>query len=370
MASVRLDGVSKKYGKVEAVKALTFDCQDGEFVAILGPSGAGKTSTLRMVAGLTSVDGGQIWIGDRPVNRVPPYERDIAMAFERYVLYPFYTVYENIAFPLQVPLRKGELTDQQQRERVTEMARFLEIDALLDRRVTELSGGQRQRVSLARALVRRPAIYLLDEPLSHLDAKLRNRLRGELKRIFKDLKRTVLYVTHDFREAMSMADKLLILDNGVCRQFGTPEEIYSSPADMMVADMVGDPPIDFIDCTPVYKDGRYTLHAESFSYELSSALSAKLKALLQLPKELTLGLRPIYTHLSKGSAGEGSGVQGEVYVLESAGFKQILFVTVGKSKLKVVVDANFRAAIGQKVSLEFDEARLHLFDRNTRQKIA
>ena len=348
---------------------MSFDCQDGEFIAILGPSGAGKTSTLRMVAGLTSVDEGQVWIGERIANRVPIYERDIAMAFERYVLYPFYTVYENIAFPLRVPIRKGELTEQQLHERVTAMAQFLEIDPFLDRKVTELSGGQRQRVSLARALVRRPGIYLLDEPLSHLDAKLRNRLRGELKRVFNDMRRTVLYVTHDFREAMSMADKLLILDGGICRQFGTPEEIYSNPVDLIVADMVGDPPIDLIDCTAVFKDGRYCLKTDSFTYELSSQWTAKLKALPQLPEELTLGLRPVNTWLSQKAQGGNCVVQGEVYVLESTGSKKILFVTVGNSKLKVVVDAGYRASIGQKVHLEFDEAKIHLFDRNTKRKV-
>ena len=169
---------------------------------------------------------------------------------------------------------------------------------------------------------------------------------------------------------MSMADKLLILDGGICRQFGTPDEIYSNPVDMMVADMVGDPPIDFIDCTAVYRDSRYYLHGESFSYELSSQLTARLKALPQLPEGLTLGLRPIYTRLSSKPRGDGSIVQGEVFVLESAGFKQVLFVTVGKSKLKVVVEASFRAAIGQKVNLEFDMTKLYLFDRNTKQKIA
>ncbi len=370
MGSLRLENVHKKYGGVEAVKGVSVECRNGEFIAILGPSGAGKTSMLRMIAGLTKIDEGKIWIDDTLMNDVAPYDRNIAMAFERYVLYPFLTVFENIAFPLRVPIRKGEFTESELESRVAEVARFLEIEPLLNRQATELSGGQRQRVSLGRALVRPANLFLLDEPLSHLDAKLRNRLRGELKRRFKDLGCTVVYVTHDFREAMSMADKILILDKGQSRQYGSPHDVFARPADAVVADMVGDPPIELLKCDLLSREGNYYIRTEHFELPLSQTWSEKLNGSAMAPKGLIVGIRPVYTRVGTTETARQACIRGEVFVTEPAGSKQVLFVTVGKTKLKTVVDARFRANIGENVTVEIDLDRIQLFDQTTLKSIA
>ena len=244
MAELRLDGVGKSFGTVPAVQGLDLSIADGEFVVLLGPSGAGKTTTLRLVAGLEAPDGGQVHIGGRDVTRLAPALRDVTFVFQQYSLYPHLNVYDNLAFPLRSPLRPcGE---DEVRRKVTEIARMLRIDDKLKSPATKLSGGQMQRVAIGRALVRDPAVYLMDEPLSSLDAKLRNDLRLELKRIQQDMGATMLYVTHDQIEAMTLANRIGVLDHGRLVQLGTPQQIYENPASSTVAARLGSPRINLL----------------------------------------------------------------------------------------------------------------------------
>lgn len=241
MARVKLEKVVKRYGRVVAVDHVDLNIVDGEFFSLLGPSGCGKTTTLRLIAGLEFPDEGFIYIDDKVVNNVHPKDRDVAMVFQNYALYPHMTVFENIAFPLESRRKALGLSKEEIRKRVLETARFLGIEELLERYPSQLSGGQQQRVALARALVRKPKVWLLDEPLSNLDAKLRVLMRGELKRLQKQLGITTIYVTHDQVEAMSMADRIAVMNKGRVAQVGSPDELYARPADTFVATFIGSP---------------------------------------------------------------------------------------------------------------------------------
>ncbi len=263
MAGVQLEKVVMKYGNLVALKGIDFDCHEGEFFTLLGPSGSGKTTTLELIAGIKTPTEGDIFIGNRRVNDLPTHERDVAMAFENYALYPHFTVYENIAFPLRSPRRKRSLSDLDMKETVSEIARLLGIDGLLQRRPQQLSGGQKQRVSLARAMVRRPEVFLLDEPIAHLDAKLKVSARTQLKQLANRLGITILYVTHDFREALGLSDRLLVLRRGNIEQIGTPEELYNTPATDFVARLIGDPPINLIDGEVVRENGALYFQVEA-----------------------------------------------------------------------------------------------------------
>ena len=369
MGSLELRNVTKKYGDLEAVKDLSFKCDTGEIVTILGPSGAGKTSTLRMIAGLISLNSGEIIVDGKNLEDIPVYNRNNSMAFERYVLYPFLSVEENIAFPLKVKGAEEQLKSSEIKKRVTDMAAFLEIDHLLDRNVGELSGGQRQRVSFARALVRKPNMYLLDEPLSHLDAKLRNRLRGELKRMFHERNTTTIFVTHDFKVALSMADKVLVVDKGKLQQFGKPEEIYAEPAGMLVADMVGEPPIDFIDSALKKEDNKFIIRNNSFSCILSDSWNKKLNTINEIPDEVVVGVRPIDNKLASGNENTENIINGEVFVLEPSGSKQVLVLTVGDFRMKVIVGDDFTAKIGEKISFKINNEKIRIFNKDTKKAI-
>ena len=238
MARVKLENVWKKYGDVEAVRNVTLECRDKEFLCLLGPSGCGKSSTLRMIAGLEYVTEGKIYIGDRCVNEIDPYKRDIAMVFESYALYPHKKVYDNMAYPLRVQKYK----EDEIKMRVGRAAEILDIKELLDRWPRQLSGGQKQRVAIGRAIVRDPKVFLLDEPISHLDAKLRTHMRGELKRLHRDLDATMVYVTHDQLEGMTMADRIAVMNLGQLQQVGTPDEVFNHPKNKFVAGFIGGSP--------------------------------------------------------------------------------------------------------------------------------
>jgi ABC-type sugar transport system ATPase subunit len=371
LGKLRLNSVSKSYGQLHAVRDLSFECDDGQFLAILGPSGAGKTSTLRMIAGLEKITSGEIYVDDNLINDTPVESRNIAMAFERYVLYPNLNVEENIAFPMTVPFRKRLMTREKIAERIRNLTRFLEIDEYLHRKVTQLSGGQRQRVSFARAIIRDAALYLLDEPMAHLDAKLRNRLRGELKKMFADEGKTIIYVTHDFKEAMSMASKIVIIDKGQTRQVGSPEDIYYRPNDMIVADMVGDPPMNFLDCTLSKDNGNYFVRGEFFQVKLNSNWRKIIEGMKSIPKHIVIGIRPISATLA-GSDGSRSDsfIEGEVFVAESAGTKQIVTISVGDSRVKTVVEDTFHAEINQNILAKIDEDSIVLFDKDSKISLA
>lgn len=255
MAQIRCENVTKKFGPKTAVNNVSFNCADGEFLTIIGRAGAGKTTILEMIAGIKKPTSGSIFIDDKKVNDVPIQERDVAMVFEGYNLYPHFSVYENIAFPLRSPRNTPRLTFEEEKKRVLQIATFLGIHEYLGRKPQHLSGGQRQRVSLARALVREPQLYLLDEPIAHLDARLKFETQTTLKKLAARLGTTIIYVTHDYREALALSDRLLVLRNGTVEQIGTPEEIYNCPASDFTGRFIGDPPINLIDGAVFSKGG-------------------------------------------------------------------------------------------------------------------
>ena len=264
MSKVKVVNLVKRFDKTIAVDGVSFDVRDGEFIILLGPSGCGKTTTLRCIAGLETPDEGEIYIDDRLVNDLPPKDRDIAMVFQSYALYPHMTVYGNLAFPLKMrKLPKDEID-----KKVREVAKLLRIEELLDRKPRQLSGGQQQRVALGRALVRTPKVFLMDEPLSNLDAKLRVYMRAELKKLQRDLKITTIYVTHDQAEAMAMADRIAVMNKGKILQYSEPNHVYEKPANLFVAGFIGSPPMNFIKASIVEKDSRIILDAGFFQYEL------------------------------------------------------------------------------------------------------
>lgn len=262
MAEVRLENVSKFYGRKRAVQDLNIACGEGEFFSIVGPTGAGKSTTLKMIAGIESISSGTIYFNEKPVNDLPPQERNVSMAFESYNLYPHMSVYDNIAFPLRAPKWRMHLTTQEESRRVREIAEFLGIDELLERLPQHLSGGQKQRVSLARALVRKPEVYLLDEPIAHLDARLKFSTQTLLKEFAAKYRSTIIYVTHDYREALGLSDRMVVLRKGRIEQMGTPEEVYNRPATDFVGKLIGEPPMNIIDGEMVTKNGKTLFRVE------------------------------------------------------------------------------------------------------------
>ncbi|MEJ2170882.1 MAG: ABC transporter ATP-binding protein [Desulfobacterales bacterium] len=256
MAGVRLENVTKKYGQKRAVKDLNLDCREGEFFSIVGPTGAGKTTILSMIAGIEEVTSGRIFFIDQEVSKLPPQERNVSMAFESYNLYPHMKVYDNIAFPLRAPRWNLRLSKQDERTRVEQIASFLGIDELLDRLPQHLSGGQKQRVSLARALVRKPEVYLLDEPIAHLDARLKFSTQTLLKEFATKYRSTIIYVTHDYREALGLSDRIAILNRGQIEQLGPPEEVYNQPATDFVGSLLGEPPMNLVDGAVTAKENQ------------------------------------------------------------------------------------------------------------------
>ena len=255
MATVRLRGVSKRFGRTEAVENLHLTVEDGEFFVLLGPSGAGKTTTLGLIAGLETPDNGEIYLDDDDVTKLNPWKRDVAMAFESYALYPHMSVYDNIAFPLRAPTRSPRLSEQAIKTEVHRIAMMLQIEKLLDRSPSQLSGGQRQRTSLGRMLVRQPHVFLMDEPIVHLDAKLRHHMRGELKQLHQQFAITTLYATPDWVEAVAMGHRIAVLNQGRIVQIGTPDEIYNHPINRFVADFVGEPPMNILEGQFIRRDG-------------------------------------------------------------------------------------------------------------------
>jgi multiple sugar transport system ATP-binding protein len=344
MASVTYEGVTKRFtASVAAVNNLNLEIRDTEFMVLVGPSGCGKSTALRMLAGLEDVTEGSIKIGDRVVNETPPRDRDIAMVFQSYALYPHMTVYDNLAFGLKM---RGTPKPDIHR-RVSNAAKILELDGLLERKPRQLSGGQRQRVALGRAIVREPKVFLLDEPLSNLDAKLRVQTRIELQKQHQVLQTTFIYVTHDQVEAMTMGDRIAVLKEGVLQQVAPPREIYDHPANMYVAAFIGSPTMNMI---PVTIDGK-TARASGFEVELPRAIGVK-KAIL--------GIRP--EALTERPAEGFQMLDLKVEVVEILGSDQYLFGTIGGDTITARVDPNLNVAPGDHVRLSLDTRRLHAFD--------
>lgn len=361
MASITLENVVKNYGQVRAVRNISFDVKNGEFVALLGPSGCGKSSTMRMIAGLEEVTGGTIYFDGKPINNVRPRDRNVAMAFETYALYPTLNVYENLAFPL----RSAGWTNQKVDEKVREVARVMELSRLLERMPSELSGGQAQRVGLARALIREPAVFLLDEPISHLDTRQRHRMRQFIKRLHIELGYTMIYVTHDQEEAMAMADRIVVMHEGVIRQIGTPDEIYHNPKDDFVAGFVGEPPMNFITGSPVHCEGRWSFRNAAFEVPLPDRLQHLGSS---LPEDLKMGIRPFYIKVNF-SPESPHDVRGEVFVTESLCDFNVVSVDVADVRMQVVVPPTVRPLRHDCVFLQFEPEYIRFFDSKTGQAI-
>jgi multiple sugar transport system ATP-binding protein len=360
MARLTLDGVTKRFrdddapgGEVIAVDDVNVDIDDGEFLVLVGPSGCGKSTTLRMIAGLESVTEGEIRIDDTDVTGREPKDRDIAMVFQSYALYPHMTVRRNMAFGLE---ESTDMPNDEIEAVVEETAEMLGIANLLDRKPRELSGGQQQRVALGRAIVRDPAVFLMDEPLSNLDAKLRAQMRTELQRLQEELDVTTVYVTHDQTEAMTMGDRIAVLDAGELQQVGTPLECYHSPANRFVAGFVGDPSMNFVDCE-VQGD---SLVADEFIY----ALSADLRDAVSGSSGVTLGVRPEDVELV-APGDEHATLTTTVDVVEPMGDENVVHLALGESTLVATVPGMRRVEVGSEVGIHLPESALHLFDGAT-----
>jgi multiple sugar transport system ATP-binding protein len=358
MAEVRLRDVVKTYGSFTAVDRVTLTIGDGEFVALVGPSGCGKTTTLNLMAGLIEITSGEIHIGERKVNDLDPKDRDIAMVFQNYALYPNKTVYSNLAFPLKMrKVPKDELD-----RKIRDAARVLDISHLLERLPRELSGGQQQRVALGRALVRDPKVFLMDEPLSNLDAKLRVQMRSELKRFHQDLNATVVYVTHDQLEAVTMADKMAVMSGGKLQQYDRPEVVFENPVNTFVAGFVGSPAMNLVNAEVVGAGGGAELRGSDGWRLVLSPANAR-KALASSVASVTLGARHSAIGLSPDMS--APGLPGVVYTVEPTGDITFVHVKLGQETIVVSVAPQVKLAANQPVRIDFDQNRLHLFDGGT-----
>ncbi len=366
MASISLKNINKVYaGNVTAVSDFNMEIADKEFIILVGPSGCGKSTTLRMVAGLEEITSGELYIGDRLVNDVAPKDRDIAMVFQNYALYPHMTVYKNMAFGLE--LRKTPKAEIEQR--VREAAKILDIEHLLDRKPKALSGGQRQRVALGRAMVRNPAVFLLDEPLSNLDAKLRTAMRTEIIKLHQRLGTTFVYVTHDQTEAMTMGDRIVVMKDGFIQQVDTPQNLYDNPCNMFVAGFIGSPQMNFVDAN-LGKDGStYTLTIDSDTIKIpDSKADASLDA--WVGKTLKLGIRPEDISDNEADIAKfGNTLSAKVEVSELMGSEVYLYLDYSGKKMIARVAPHTTSHTGDTIKIGFNMEKLHLFDIETEKVI-
>lgn len=359
MKKLELKSVYKYYvrGTVEAVKDVSLSLKSGELLAILGPSGCGKSSTLRMIAGIEDITKGEIYLDGEIINWLSAKERNIALAFETYALYPHLSLFENIAFPLRIRGKK----DQEVRKEVKKMADMLVITDVLNKLPSEVSGGHQQRTSLARALIRPASLYLLDEPLSHLDTQQRTGFRIQIKRIQKAQNLTMLFVTHDQLEALALADRIAILNFGVLQQIGTPEEVYEYPENLFVADFVGEPPMNFIKATLVREKNDYIAKLYNQKLKIPENYKDSMEKLYKGDDtEIMLGIRPIYIYISK--PGENQIINGEVYVFEDIGESGILTVQIGDALIRVELNPGYFFKLGEKVNITFDLEKILIFN--------
>ena len=364
MAGVVLDELTKRYdGGALAVDKLNLDIGDGEFVCLVGPSGCGKTTALRMIAGLEEITSGQVRIGDRVVNNLPPRDRDIAMVFQSYALYPHMSVRDNMAFGLQ--LRKTPKAEID--KAVIEAARILDLERFLDRKPGQLSGGQRQRVALGRAIVRDPAVFLMDEPLSTLDAKLRVQTRAEIARMHTRLQATMIYVTHDQVEAMTMGDRIAVISEGVLQQAGSPQELYELPQNRFVAGFIGSPSMNFIDLKVSQDSGAVRLSGEGAEMRPDDTQSALLRDLgLDL---VSVGFRPEHLDVAPLS-GPGLSVTVVVDVVEFLGNDELIHGSSAGRDVVAIINADNTLKVGESVTLSTTPRRLHLFNPSTGLRVA
>jgi multiple sugar transport system ATP-binding protein len=363
MARVVIRNLNKMYNEIHAVKGVNLEIRDREFVVLVGPSGCGKTTTLRMVAGLESISSGDILIGETVVNNLPPMDRDIAMVFQNYALYPHMSVYDNMAFGLKMRKFARPEIDR----RVREAADILGIDSLLQRKPRQLSGGQRQRVALGRAIVRHPQVFLFDEPLSNLDAKLRVQMRVELKKIHDRLGTTAIYVTHDQVEAMTLGDRVVVMRDGLVQQVGEPLDLYNEPANRFVAGFLGSPAMNFVTVTLADEGGRLHALGEGVRLALPPATGARLRP--HVGREVTLGIRPEDLWIVSGEAANGLSFDAVVEVVERLGSEILLDVKVGSSMMVAAVEPAVRAKVHEQLRLALNPERLHFFDSRSEAAI-
>jgi multiple sugar transport system ATP-binding protein len=363
MAEVALRNVSKKYDEVEAVRNVNLEIPDKEFLVLVGPSGCGKSTTLRMIAGLEEASGGDIFIGTEKVNDVPPKDRDIAMVFQNYALYPHMTVFENMSFGL----RLRRVPKREIRERVEHAAKILDITDLLQRRPKQLSGGQRQRVAMGRAIVRNPKVFLFDEPLSNLDAKLRVQMRTEIKRVHQKVKTTTVYVTHDQVEAMTLADRVVVMNGGRVEQIDTPNELYHKPKTRFVAGFIGSPTMNFVPCGVQQNGAGLNLHvSDKLSFPVPQNRVSRYQGLAG--KELVLGLRPEHITEPRGEQREpGSEFTVPLDVVEPMGMETMVFFTVKGVEVCGRVDPASAKGPGEPMRLYANLNHMHLIDPATDQ---
>jgi multiple sugar transport system ATP-binding protein len=363
MAEVSLHKLNKKFDTTHVVKDVDLQIRDKEFMVFVGPSGCGKTTTLRMIAGLEAITDGEIRIGNTVVNEVPPMDRDIAMVFQNYALYPHMSVASNMAFGLK--MRKFEKAEIE--KRINRAATILGIESLLHRKPRQLSGGQRQRVALGRAIVRDPAVFLFDEPLSNLDAKLRVQMRVELKKLHERLAVTSIYVTHDQVEAMTLGDRVVVMKDGVVQQVGEPLELYNTPANRFVAGFIGSPAMNFADVTLVENGGQPVAEATGLRISLPDALAARART--KVGRSATLGIRPEDIHIATAADSAGHCFEAVVEVVEQLGSEILLDMRVGPALMVASVEPTVKVRAHDKLRLALKPERLHLFDAESEAAI-
>ncbi len=371
MAELSIRNVVKRFGPVEVLKGINIEASDGEFLILVGPSGCGKSTLLNMIAGLDTISGGEIAIGGRIVNDLSPKDRDIAMVFQSYALYPTMSVRENISFGLKI----RKVPKERQEEIVSRVAQTLQIEQLLDRQPAQLSGGQRQRVAMGRALARDPALFLFDEPLSNLDAKLRVEMRTEIKLLHERLKATIVYVTHDQIEAMTLGDRIAVMKDGVVRQLANPQEVYENPADLFVAGFIGSPSMNFIRCPVIEQGGQMGVQLResenTFFFPAPDAVQAALKS--YAAKEVIVGIRPEQITDKTPYSGENPHVvtrKAKIEVVQPTGPDTLVLIHLNGVPVTCRIHPEAPARPGQSLSLMFDLSKLVFFDAQTEKRIA
>ncbi len=368
MAGLKLKNIEKKYPNgFVAVPDFNLDIADKEFIIFVGPSGCGKSTTLRMIAGLEEITGGELYIDDRLVNDVAPKDRDIAMVFQNYALYPHMTVFDNMAFGLK--LRKTP--KEEIKKRVEEAANILGIEQLLDRKPKALSGGQRQRVAMGRAIVREPKVFLMDEPLSNLDAKLRVQMRTEIAKLHNNLQTTFIYVTHDQTEAMTLGTRIVVLKDGYIQQVDSPQNLYNKPNNLFVAGFIGSPQMNFLNTKAVEKNGEVYLDFAEYSIKLPAVKASAIKKGNYIGKEVVLGIRPEDLHDEQAfiQNSKETIIECTVDVTEMLGAETYLYMKVDGQSITGRVDPRSTATAGDKIQVAIDANRIHIFDKETEQSI-
>ena len=364
MADLQLKGIYKRYaGNVTAVSDFTLDIEDKEFIILVGPSGCGKSTTLRMIAGLEEISEGELYIGGKLMNDVAPKDRDIAMVFQNYALYPHMTVFENMAFGLK--LRKTPKDEIN--KRVKEAAKILDIEHLLDRKPKALSGGQRQRVALGRAIVRDPKVFLMDEPLSNLDAKLRVAMRTEINKLHKRLQTTFIYVTHDQTEAMTMGTRIVVMKDGIVQQVDSPANLYQRPCNMFVAGFIGSPQMNFINATLVKKDSGLFAEFNGESILIPEGKASRPEVQEYIGKEVVIGIRPEDIHDDESFVANNPQcvAKANVDVTEMMGAETYLYLTIGGAPFVARVNQRSTAKLGDTIDVVLDSNKIHIFDKDT-----